>query len=280
MSNLLYRDLCIHSCGITACQPDWKWDTAGSPMGDYDLWTVLKGSGFLTADGLPFPVSAGSCFLLRPHGCYAGRQELSDRLTVLHIHFDFLWDGLPLHLPEGEVPALHRQLFDFPFVQKLLYKVLNASSAGEKEMARHWLQVALDEITLQDRQGLQPDPLRRKLSALCDEIQENPGADWRLSPLAARFGYAADYFGRLFSQMTGSPLSLYVIGARMNQAKVLLRSSSSRIGEIALQLGYRDTCFFSRQFRQHTGVTPSAYRQAVRPEERSALPEQRKQGEG
>lgn len=267
MSHTAYNGLCIHSCGITACQPDWSWDTAEHPMGDYDLWTVLKGNGALTAGSIPFPVSAGSCFVLRPHGRFNGRQDLFDRLTVLHIHFDFLQDGIPVYLPEKGGLALHRQLFDFPFVQKLLYKVLNASSAGEGEMAEHWLQAALDEISLQDRQGLQPDPLRRKFSALCDEIQENPGADWRLSPLAARFGYAADYFGRLFSQMTGSSLSLYVIGARMNQAKVLLRSSSSRVGEIALQLGYRDVCFFSRQFRQYTGVTPSAYRQAVRPDE-------------
>lgn len=261
----------MHSCGISACLPDWSWDTARNPMGDYDLWTVLRGNGSLTADGICFPVSTGSCFILRPHGRYVGRQDLSDRLTVLHIHFDFLKDNLPVHFREGCAPALYRQLFDFPFVQKLLYKALNASSAGEGQAAVHWLQAALDEIALQDRQGQQPDPLRRGIAGLCAEIQENPGADWRLPALAARFGYAPDYFGRLFGRMTGSPLSLYVIGARMNQAKVLLRSSGSRIGEIALQLGYQDVCFFSRQFRQHTGVSPSAYRQAALPDGESGF---------
>lgn len=266
MKDLLYDNLWINSCDITACQPEWSWDTGRYPSGDYDLWTVLRGRGILDAGGTPFPVSAGSCFLLRPRERYIGHQDLNDRLTVLHIHFDFLKAGHPIHFAPQEGPALQRQLLDFDFFRKILYKVLDASSAGESDTAVHWLQAALDELTLQDRQSLQPSLMRQQITALCAEIQESPHRDWRLTALADRFGYSPDYFGRLFTQMVGSPLSLYVIGVRMNQAKVLLRSSNDSIGEIALRLGYRDICFFSRQFRQFVGISPSAYRKSVYPE--------------
>lgn len=263
METFYYEKTRIHSCGITLCGPDWSWDTARHPLVDYDLWTVLKGNGALTVDGARFPVSAGSCFLLRP-GCRCiGWQQPLNRLGVLHVHFDFLAAGGPVYPQGGELPPLYRQLCDPGFVQRLLYRVLDCSSAGEGEVASHWLQTALDEIALQDRQGLQPDPLRRGILALCAEIQQSPGEDWGLGRLAARFGYAPDYFGRVFRRMTGSPLSAYVIGVRMNQAKVLLHSCDSPIGEIARQLGYRDVCFFSRQFRQKAGLSPSAYRRAI-----------------
>lgn len=272
METFCYEKVRIHSCGITLCGPDWSWDTVRHPLVDYDLWTVLKGNGALTVDGTRFPVLAGSCFLLRPGCRCVGWQDARDRLSVLNVHFDFLGAKGPVY-PQGKgLLPLYRRLYDLGFAQRLLYRVLDCMSAGEEQAAAHWLQAALDEIALQDRQSLQPDSLRQGILALCAEIQRDPGEDWRLGRLSARFGYAPDYFGRVFGRMTGSPLSAYVIGVRMNQAKVLLRSCDSPIGEIARQLGYRDVCFFSRQFRQKTGLSPSAYRQAV-PLSGAAAPE-------
>jgi len=46
----------------------------------------------------------------------------------------------------------------------------------------------------------------------------------------------------------------------MARAARLLCQSSRKTYEIALQLGYRDTEYFSRLFKKHMGVTPSEYR--------------------
>ena len=46
----------------------------------------------------------------------------------------------------------------------------------------------------------------------------------------------------------------------MERARLLLAESSLSVGMIAEALGFRDVFFFSRQFRQRTGLTPTAYR--------------------
>ena len=43
-------------------------------------------------------------------------------------------------------------------------------------------------------------------------------------------------------------------------ARNRLRNSSATLETIAHELGYRDVYFFSRQFKQKTGITPNNYR--------------------
>lgn len=264
---LLYYDvmeekkLVIHSCGVTVCQDDWSWDTGKYPSPDYDLWTVLQGEGIIAAAGKEYPVSEGSCMMLRPGGQYIGRQNLKNRLSVLHLHFDaFSSDGSPVSL-EDEFPLL-RELYDFPFVRHLMFKMLDAWNGNGRAEAIHWLFVVLDEIRRQDREtegGVQSS-VRKQVQALCRRIQQDPGRRYRLKPLAEEYGYSPDYFGRLFSTIAGKPLSEYVIGVRINQAKLLLRDSEDTVEQISEQLGYGDVCFFCRQFKNIEGLSPGKYR--------------------
>jgi AraC-like DNA-binding protein len=65
---------------------------------------------------------------------------------------------------------------------------------------------------------------------------------------------------RRFRDAVGSPIHTYMLQLRMSQARRLLGDSDLPIKQVADQLGYRDVFYFSRQFRQITGVPPAAYR--------------------
>jgi two-component system response regulator YesN len=59
----------------------------------------------------------------------------------------------------------------------------------------------------------------------------------------------------------------------MMQARRLLSEQVMTVGEVALQVGFTDTRYFSRVFKQLTGMTPSQYaeqfavnQEAVRPD--------------
>jgi AraC-like DNA-binding protein len=52
---------------------------------------------------------------------------------------------------------------------------------------------------------------------------------------------------------------------RLEDARNLLRFSTHPVAGIAAMLGYRHVCFFSKQFRQRFGVSPSQYRKSVEP---------------
>lgn len=67
-------------------------------------------------------------------------------------------------------------------------------------------------------------------------------------------------FRLLFREATGlSPLE-YVTCLRLNHARQLLQQTDDPLAEVARAVGYSDQFYFSRVFKERTGLTPSAYR--------------------
>jgi AraC family transcriptional regulator of adaptative response / methylphosphotriester-DNA alkyltransferase methyltransferase len=52
--------------------------------------------------------------------------------------------------------------------------------------------------------------------------------------------------------------------ARMRRAKALLAHGSMPIYRVADRVGYRSKAEFTKAFKRHTGVTPSAYARSIR----------------
>jgi AraC-like DNA-binding protein len=48
----------------------------------------------------------------------------------------------------------------------------------------------------------------------------------------------------------------------INQAKSLLKNSQKTITEIALDVGFSDSGYFSRIFHRETGISPEQFRRA------------------
>ena len=68
-------------------------------------------------------------------------------------------------------------------------------------------------------------------------------------------------FMRNFQAAMGSSPIAHLIQLRVNQAASLLRRTDDPVTEIAFQVGFSDSNYFTRQFRRLLGVTPSGYRQ-------------------
>lgn len=66
-----------------------------------------------------------------------------------------------------------------------------------------------------------------------------------------------------FSKYIGTPPIDYVINQRINVAKDLLRFSNAPISEIGNDVGIENSAYFSRLFKQKTGITPKSYRQMI-----------------
>ena len=95
---------------------------------------------------------------------------------------------------------------------------------------------------------------------ICKQIQENVAESTSLSTFASKLGYSTTYLGKIFHKLTGVSFSQYLLNARINQAKLLLRTSNLSISAIAEQLGYYDTSHFIKQFKQIVGRSPNVYR--------------------
>ena len=66
----------------------------------------------------------------------------------------------------------------------------------------------------------------------------------------------------LFAKEIGINYTAFVSEYRISQAKRMLRSTDRRVYEIAEQTGFSDTKYFSKVFRDSTGMTPREYRES------------------
>ena len=69
---------------------------------------------------------------------------------------------------------------------------------------------------------------------------------------------------RRFRQATGQTPLQYLNRKRIEAATDMLRASNLSVSDVAWQVGFGDVSYFTRLFRQHTGLTPARYRQSVR----------------
>ena len=91
-------------------------------------------------------------------------------------------------------------------------------------------------------------------------LNENIAEEITLQMLAEKFHMNASYVSQYFKKETGMNLSTYLSRIRIQKAEQLLRTTEKSINEIAEQVGFRDYRFFSRTFKQVTGLTPSQFR--------------------
>lgn len=101
-----------------------------------------------------------------------------------------------------------------------------------------------------------PQPLRKPLEWMRLFYFEST----RVEQLARMAGLSAPHFSRLFKATFGTSPIDWLRRERISQAKRRLVESSDPIKQIAEQVGYADRFFFSKDFKQHTGVTPGQFR--------------------
>ena len=75
-------------------------------------------------------------------------------------------------------------------------------------------------------------------------------------------GLDTSYLGVLFKRETGDSLNQYLMKTRIRNAENILRSgehSKIEVGKVAVQCGYDDIYYFSKQFKTMMGIPPSKY---------------------
>lgn len=97
-----------------------------------------------------------------------------------------------------------------------------------------------------------------------DYVEMHLGERIRAADLAAMAGYGEYYTTHKFREETGLSVNDYVKFAKVERAKVLLRSTDQSIQEIADALGFSSRSHFSSSFRQVAGQSPGEYRDKVK----------------
>ena len=90
--------------------------------------------------------------------------------------------------------------------------------------------------------------------------QNYSNANLILQDVAKVVNMSKSRFSTVFSQTTGQSFTEYLIYLRLGKAKELLKSSNLKSSQIATEIGYNDSHYFSYIFKKNVGMTPSEYR--------------------
>ena len=82
-----------------------------------------------------------------------------------------------------------------------------------------------------------------------------------LREIAKASGLSAPYFSTVFKEEMGENLSNYLNRLRVDKAAAMLVATDLSISEIAKRCGFEDQSWFSKIFRNNTGLTPGKYRE-------------------
>lgn len=79
---------------------------------------------------------------------------------------------------------------------------------------------------------------------------------------ADRLAIHVNSLNRAVKEVTGRPTTAHIAERLTSEAKLLLHHTDWSVGDIADRLGFEYATYFHRFFKQHTGTTPLAFRQA------------------
>jgi AraC-like DNA-binding protein/mannose-6-phosphate isomerase-like protein (cupin superfamily) len=241
------------------CPRDWNWNVR---LNDYDLWIAFQGRGELVIDGRPLEVVAPQAVLLRPGEHVRGYHQAATPLEVISWHF----------MPQGKVTEqawaermrtvpLHSVEFFREAAEHLLAEHRRGDGAGNQAaralavvlLAAMWRQVHTPAVAAGDN----------RLEMLVRQIQRDPERKWTVSLLAKKAAMGTTGLNQAFRRLTGCAPMAWVIRCRLARAMWLLRETDLKLSAVAEACGYRDSYFFSRQFRRFLGMAPGAWRHSA-----------------
>ncbi|WP_058911281.1 transcriptional regulator PocR [Entomohabitans teleogrylli] len=159
--------------------------------------------------------------------------------------------------------TLLREYHKIPVVD---YSRIAASADLLKLIVENCLKKHLNFVVIKDRderpsaRQRAQSPHESKMKKALRYIDAHLSEDLRLEEVAAHVYLSPYYFSKLFKKYQGIGFNAWVNKQRMASARELLCHSDWSIASIARNLGFSQTSYFCKVFRDTYQVTPQAFR--------------------
>jgi len=99
-----------------------------------------------------------------------------------------------------------------------------------------------------------------RLVKVTDYVDANLERTMSLDELASVAGLSMFHFSRRFKTATNTTPHMFVTARRIEASRAMLAQTSFGLAEIAYACGFSSQAYFTTKFKEHTGLTPGAYR--------------------
>ena len=238
-------DLSIKRFVHKRCSPNWE--LRPEPIPFCDLTFVMQGSAVYYSESGAHLLRAGQAVFL-PEGSFRCAQTKGMECAA----FNFC-ASKPLPLPAGILDwendkLLLRYFADFEMAWISLDEGRDLYCQGMLLLILHRLQAISKQRTGNPH-----------VPAIRQYLEEHYLEPVTVEEVARAVGLHPTYCGALFRRETGRTILQTVNLLRINRATAMLEYGASGMTETAMACGFSDLFYFSRVFKQITGLSPSKF---------------------
>lgn len=227
------------------------------------LILVEEGRGWVELGGSRFPVQGGQSILLPPDRTHAYGADPDEPWRIYWFHFEgkgaeglLKWTPFTPTQPVTTCPAADSLRRHFRTILATVER--GYSEHCILELSRSLINI-LSFLHTRSTGPAQSDQAAR-IEKIMDTMREHLNQPQPLPHYARQCGLSVSRFSEAFREHCGVSPMTYFTELRVQRACELLDTTGLQVGEVATRLGFEDALYFSRLFRKHTGMPPSAYR--------------------
>jgi AraC-like DNA-binding protein len=240
----------------------FKSVAVGRTLNEYQIVYVTKGRGAFETAGMRFTVLPGSILLLFPGVRHIYKPDIETGWTEYWVGFKgehadslcragFLASSRPFFAAglRNGILAHYTQIFDLVRNQEPLYQL----KAGALILG------LVAEILSCERLSAQAGHAESLVARAKFLMEENVDGEINLNGIAEPLAVSTSHLNEAFKSYTSMTPYQYFISIKIGRAKELLERDLP-VKQVAGLLGFSDEYYFSRLFKNKTGISPSHWK--------------------
>ena len=256
------NDLQINSCGHYKLLRLNHLETI-RPCGriDFQIIYMVHGQAPFTLNGEKRYIPEGNIVVYFPDTPQKYGYDLKDTPEVYWVHFTGnRAQEILKSCGFSETGVFHVGVkAEYIFLFNKMIEELQLQRAQFSRLNGLYLQELLTLMARQIAQSGLPLP-REEIQSAVQYFNQNYQSEISIKDYSKSCGMSVAWFIRSFKEHMGVTPQKYITGIRISKAKDLLQIPSLNISEVASLTGYQNPLYFSRIFKQSTGLSPLEYK--------------------
>lgn len=234
---------------------------------------IISGKALLKIDQDVARFNAGECMIIYPHSRHYFEAE--SNLKMLQIEFREEAFKSQYHLPSQHISYLPESLTGYTKIEdaryiyqclQSIYQEVNSTRLYKDELLDIYFQELLLLITRRTEEQnklMQVAANSPLLSKAINYMSHHYTSDFSMETLAQELGISSRYLRQVFEKELNTNACTYLMNLRISKAKELLLTNSYTNSEIAYMSGFNSPQYFSKCFKNQTGVTPNDFKKQL-----------------
>lgn len=261
------NDLFLTRCGIQECEAGYSWGP--KLRRQYHMHFIMSGKGRLEINGASYDLQKDQIFLIYPNTTAYYCADYDEPWTYAFISFH--GNKAEQYMRQaGFSPECCARDCIFPTCQyvDIVRDMLTTHQLTlTNELRRVSMLFQLVSMLTDSHLSLSKSDVPHEylpetyFEHALQYIQLNYHKNIQIQDIADYIGITRSYLHHIFTRKENLSPQKFLLNYRVAKAKELLSTTDTRIKDVALNVGYADSLAFSKIFRSHTGLSPSAYRE-------------------